>query len=205
MARPLPALTPADIRRAVEGDEEAMRILVSVLRPVVQAEVAWTLHRYRPADRRYDVAQEVADLVQEVFISLLEKDGHALRAWDPARGRNLTSFVKLLTRHQVASILRSGRRCPWTEEPTNVDDLRLTPTPSHEGRVSSRQAAGVLMERLRTALNPRGMMLFESLFVEERDVDDVCREFGMTREAIYAWRTRTRRQLKQISARWAVE
>lgn len=205
MGRPTPPITPVDIRRAVGGDVEAMRALVSVLRPVVQAEVAWTLHRYRPRTRRFDVAQEVADLVQEVFVSLLENDGRTLLAWDPTRGRNLISFVKLVARHQVASILRSGRRCPWTEEPTQVEDLELAPTPSHENRVSSRLTANVVMGRLREALNPRGMMLFESLFVEERDVDDVCREFGMTRDAIYAWRTRTRRQLRQITSRLAVE
>ncbi|MEM7674864.1 MAG: hypothetical protein AAF449_02550, partial [Myxococcota bacterium] len=58
------------IARALNGDEDTMRRLIRALRPTVQAEVAWTLHRHAPQGRGRDARQELADMVQEVFLSL---------------------------------------------------------------------------------------------------------------------------------------
>ncbi len=76
------SLSPQDVARALEGDRQAMQALVQRVLPVVQTEVGYALLRGARAPSR-DPRQEVRDFVQEVFVSLLAKDGKTLRAWDP--------------------------------------------------------------------------------------------------------------------------
>lgn len=196
------ALGPADIARALDGDRGAMRALVTALRPVVQAEVAWTLVRSARATGSRDPRQEVADFTQDVFVALISDGGRMLRTWDPQRGRGLEGYVRLIARQQVWAILRTGRRSPWTEDPTAAIGLEraLRPAASHEHRVLSAQTLRRLVERLRVRMSTRGMLLFERLYVEERSVEEVCAELDMTRDAIYAWRLRLKRHVHAAAA-----
>jgi RNA polymerase sigma factor (sigma-70 family) len=176
-----------------------MRELISLLSPVVQWEVANLLRSRAGAGR--DPRQELEDLVQEVFSAIFAHDARALRAWRPDGGRSLISFVRLLARHQTASILRNAKKNPWTDEPTeaevldrargSVDDLELA--------IASRESLARLLEHLRGELTPRGMQLFQILYVEEKDVEAACRETGMTREAVYMWRSRLKKLVAELA------
>jgi RNA polymerase sigma-70 factor (ECF subfamily) len=180
--------------RALQRDPAAAREFVDRLIPVVHARVARVLARDARAKR---ARSEVDDLTQDVLVSLLENDGRALRAWDPARGRSLASFVSLLADHAAVSILRSSRRTPWREEPAIDDEIEAAGAehpggadPSTESVVASRQMLTLVAERLRSELTPRGLELFALLVVEERPVAEVCDRLSMKRDAVYAWRYR---------------
>lgn len=187
-------LSQSDVERALSGDRAAMRRLVGQLRPAVQATVAWTLTRHAPSGRR-DTRQEVGDLVQEVFLALLADGGRLLRMWDPARGKTLVGFVRLIARQQVLAILRSGRRNPWTEDPTEAQSIeRSSPaTPSAARRVESAAMLQRLLVHLQGSLSARGWLLFEALYVQQKSVEQVCAAFEMSTDAVYAWRSRLRK------------
>ena len=187
--------------QALSGDAAATRRLVGVLVPVVQARVARILVRRRGGSGR-DVRQEVEDLAQDVFATLFADDGKVLRAWDPARGLSLASFCGLIAEREAASILRSGRRSPWTEAATELDELEkaLAEVPDVEVRVSSRQQLARLIERLQEALSPRGLELFHRLVVEEETVESVCASTGMTPDAVYAWKSRIGKVVRKLAA-----
>lgn len=188
----------AMLRAALGRDPAAVRALVDRLSPVIERRVAGALWR-RSSTR--DGRQELADMTQEVFLSLFTADGKALRAWDPARGLSLESFVSLLAQHQVASILRNGRTSPWRDDPTEADqiDRLVDPATSIEGLVGSREHVRVLLDRLRASLSPRGMELFQRLIIDDEPVDALCAATGMAREAVYQWRSRLLRQVRQLS------
>lgn len=191
---------PAMIDRALSGDHEAMRALIAHVRPALHREVAFALDRRRALSRGRDVRQEVLDLVQDIFLHLLADDGRVLRRWDPTAGLALRGFVRLVARQQVASILRSGRRSPWSDDPT--EDAALAhharaarPTP----RLESRAQLSELLDRLHAELDPRGQHLFERLYLDDAPADTVAAELGMTRDAVYAWRTRFKRRLRALA------
>lgn len=167
--------------------------------PVVQARVVRILVQRRGGSGR-DVRQEVEDLVQEVFAALFEDDGRVLRAWDPARGLSLASFCGLVAEREAASILRSGRRSPWTESATDADALEreLPDAPAPEAALSSREEIERLVDRLRETLSPLGLEMFQRLVVEEEPVDSVCRSTGMTPDAVYAWKSRIGKLVRKI-------
>src|SRR6267142_3656158 len=76
------------IRRALDGDPSAAKILVRRLMPVVHARVGWFLWKgaKRPSARDHE------DLTQEIWLALMKNDGHRLRAFDPEKGASLEGF-----------------------------------------------------------------------------------------------------------------
>lgn len=189
------------VERALAGDAAETRRLVRLLLPVVQARVARVLVRRRAGSGR-DVRQEVEDLAQEVFAAFFADGGRVLRAWDPGRGLSLASFCGLVAEREATSILRSGRRSPWTEAATEMEDLErgLAPAEGAEPRVASREQLALVLDRVREALSPRGLELFHRLVIEEEPVDAVCASTGMTPDAVYAWRSRLGKLVRKIAA-----
>jgi RNA polymerase sigma-70 factor (ECF subfamily) len=190
------------LRRALSGDPSAARALVARLAPIIQARVVRALWRRRGDAGERDPNQEVDDMTQEVFAALFAEGGRALRGWDPARGLSLTNFVGLVAERQVGMIMRTGRRSPWTEDPT--DDLALADAAGDEpiGEVAllSRDLLVTLLERLRAELSPRGLHLFQLLIVEERPIDEIGAALQMNADALYAWRARLLRVARRIAA-----
>ncbi|MEZ4471170.1 MAG: sigma-70 family RNA polymerase sigma factor [bacterium] len=193
-------LSPAGVERALSGDRAAAHALMGALLPAIQRRVNAALLRRSAARQGRPLRQEVLDLTQEVFVALFENDGRALRRWDPAGGASLTTWVGRVADHQVASILRSGKRSPFTETPVESTTLELTSdqTSSAHGRVSGRQQLTRLLDTLRAAVSPLGYELFVDLFVEERDVDEICAARSMSPNAVYVWRTRLRKAAQEI-------
>jgi RNA polymerase sigma-70 factor (ECF subfamily) len=112
----------------------------------------------------------------------------------------LRNFVGLVAEREIADILQSGRRRPWNdrrtpEEPTEAE---VGTTPGPEGSVAARELFQRVTARLREELSPQGYRLFEMLLVEDCAVEDACAATGMSRDAIYAWRSRLPKIIRRI-------
>jgi RNA polymerase sigma factor (sigma-70 family) len=187
--------TQDELQSALGGDEPALTRLVQSLTPVIQSRVArgLLLRRTGLAAGR-DLRQEVEDLVQEIFLVLFANGGKVLRSWQPERGLSLLNFVGLVAERQTASILRSGKRSPWKEDPTLVEDFeQAAPESGPEEAAASREQLKLLLHRLTEELSPLGRHLFDLLFLRELPLDEVVARTGMNPDAVYAWRSRLRR------------
>jgi RNA polymerase sigma-70 factor (ECF subfamily) len=186
------------VRRAIAREPDAVRSLVMVLRPTIEARVVRGLIRSTRSGR--SARQEVEDLVQEVFLALFDNDARALRAWDPARAP-LGAFVTVVAEHEVASIMRSGRRRPYRdEEDGGLDVDEYTAPVGTESIVESQELLDALLERLRAELSPKGLELFTMLLVDEVPVEEVCARTSMTRDAVYAWKSRLGKLVRKLAA-----
>jgi len=196
------------VERALTGDGPGLRALVDRLTPVIQRRVARVLARTGGARGRA-VRQELQDLVQEVFVALLENGARVLRMWEPARGMSLDGFVGLVAEREAISILRSGRRSPWSEDPTSYDSLdghvgqELGFALNPERIVSERDLLGQILDTLYQELSPKGLLMFELLLVEQLEVDEVARRTGLDAGAIYAWRSRIGKMAREARERLA--
>jgi DNA-directed RNA polymerase specialized sigma24 family protein len=191
------------IQQALAGDPASVRGLVDRLSPVISKRVTATLWRRTP---QRNVTQDAADMIQDVFLALFQSDGKALRAWNPARGMSLDSFVGLLAQHQVISILRNGRTSPWREEPTDVEHLEAVGSTSAtpEAVTSSREDLRTLLDRLRQTLSPRGLELLQRIVIDEEPLDSLLATTGLTRDAIYQWKSRLHRTIRALAAEMEV-
>ena len=190
------------VTRAVGGDKAAVRALVARVGPVARTAVARVLFRYKSKARGRDLAAECEDMAQEAMVALFENDAKVLGSWSPERGASLETFVGIVAERAALSILRSGKRSPFTEDPTDDADFSVfaSHAPSAERRAISHDALVRLHDRLKAHLTPRGYLLFLRLVVEEGDVDLVARDLGMARDAVYAWKYRFASAVKGIAA-----
>ncbi len=194
--------TRREVERALAGDKAALTLLVDVLTPVIQARVARGLLLWRQGlSAGRDVRQEVEDITQEVFLALFADSGRVLRSWDPERGLSLANFAGLVAERQTVSILRSGKRSPWKEDPTLTEELdEPAAVPGPEEVAASRETLQRLLHRLTEELSPLGRRLFELLFLRELPVREVIDRTSMSSDAIYAWRSRLRRLARRLFA-----
>ena len=192
--------TPSLLERALRGDRAALRGVVEQLAPLIQARVARALMRRSAASRR-DPRQDLMDMTNEVFVSLLENEARVLRAWQKERGLSLENFVGLVADRQVASILRTGRRSPWHEEATDAADLEAYAGTHDSGalEIASRDLLVSVLDRLREELSPRMMHLFYALWVDETPVAQICEELGMQAGALYVARSRIAKRAREIA------
>jgi RNA polymerase sigma factor (sigma-70 family) len=194
-------MSVALIRRAVARDREATHALVGQLSPIIQARAARALLRRRSTAGGRDARQEVKDLTQHVLMVLFADDGRALLRWDPEGGASLANFVGVIAENEIASILRSRRRSPWGEEPTDAGDLAElnSADPGHEERAISKDLLRIALDRVREQLSERGLEMFSWIVIDGHTVEEVCDLAGMKPDAVYAWRSRLARLLREIA------
>ena len=125
-------------------------------------------------------------------MALFTDDAKALKAWNPALGLSLANFVGLLAQRKVASILRSKRRMPWTEEPSDdaLENVSRGSEPGADAQAGSRELLQRLFEHLQASLSPRGLELFYRLYVDEQSIEDVCAQTGLNASSVYQWKSR---------------
>jgi DNA-directed RNA polymerase specialized sigma24 family protein len=185
------------VRAAVAREPESVRELVRRLTPEVQNAVAGVLLRGRGAS----VRREVEDLTQEVFLALFDKQGAALVRWDPEAGMSLNGFVRLAARRLTLSIVRSRVRNPFQhrlQDPADFDRA-AAPDAAVEATLTSRQALLRLLDGMRSRLSPQGLEMFCRLFAWEQSVELVCQETGLGVEAVYQWRSRLKKLVRELA------
>jgi DNA-directed RNA polymerase specialized sigma24 family protein len=184
------------IERVLARDRAAGRAFVDKLSPVIQSRVNAVLLRRGRANR-----QDSFDLTQEIFKILLEDDAKVLRSWAPQKGASISTFVSLVAERRAVSILASGRKSGTREDPEDTaarEDLDQGPTP--ELRTISRDLLERMLDELRLRLSDKGYEMFHYLFVEEREVADVCELTGLSSDAVYTWRSRLLRTIRAAEA-----
>jgi RNA polymerase sigma-70 factor (ECF subfamily) len=188
------------VERALGGDANATAMLIDGIAPIVQVRVARMLLKRQSQSKGRDLRHDLEDLVQEVFAALFSNRGKSLLAWDPTRGLGFLSFVGFLAEREVGMLMRTRKRNPWTEDPT-MGDVLVTMTgaaDSHEAKIESREVLQHLAERLQERLSPQGRHYFQLLYVESRPVKAVAEETGTSMDALYAWRSRLGKLLRQL-------
>ncbi|HEX4756616.1 MAG TPA: sigma-70 family RNA polymerase sigma factor [Terracidiphilus sp.] len=134
---------------------------------------------------RLNSSHAIEDVCQETFarvFAVLRKDG-GLR--QPER---LGAFVNSVCNHVLFEQYRSTSRTdPLPELPaTGMDALEV---------VAARQMKEKVREIL-LDLAPRDRSLLKAVFLDERDRDDVCREFGVDREYLRVLLHRAKQEFK---------
>lgn len=190
------------VRRALTGEETALKALVDRLMPVVQARIARSLLRRRHGLDPAAARAQLEDLTQEVFLALFEKDSRTLRRWDPERGASLKNFVGLVAERRVISYFRRSSNAQDEEElPESLDPEDPSPRVDPERVTASRHLLRGLNDHFRAELSPLGWTLFEMLMIWQGSVREVSDELGMNPEAVRKWRTR----LRAAARRWVAK
>jgi RNA polymerase sigma-70 factor (ECF subfamily) len=193
--------TPRRVARALEtGRARELHCLTEHLLPVVHARVARVLVA-SPVPFGH-LRAEVEDLTQEVFAHLFDREARILRRWSPSRGASLRNYVGLVAERRVRSLLRSGRWTRWREQPTEARALesRAAPVESPARRAAEQQCWERVVRRAEAQLSSQGLLMMDLLLLQQRPVAEVAETTGMTVGALYAWRSRLQKLMREVAS-----
>lgn len=179
-------LAPEDVTGA--SDPGRTRHAVELVTAIIRARVRRFVFRSPIA------GYEVEDLVQEIWVALLDRDARKLRSWDPGRCVPLERFVAVIADRELAS-LRSHSRARRRSAP--LVDLEATPVHAAVDAWTPEAAAvtaAVLAgwrARIGQQLSPRGGAIFE-LMVLELDPDQIAAVLEVNRQVVYNWQYQIR-------------
>lgn len=185
--------TTALVAAAARGDRTAVRALVDRLFPVVRARV-----RALQA-RRTDVrGLDQPDLIQQVFVCLLENGARQLTLWDPARGASLEGYVGMVTEREVGNAAQKLSTRGRYEVHVGADALIDAPSP--EAHAVARDMTARLGSFLEAQLPPKGRVVFRCLYSDGLDAEETARVLGVNRQVVYNWQHRIRSLAREFSA-----
>lgn len=186
------------VRDALAGDPGAVRRLVARLSPVVHARITRVLLAHGRCSSRRNLREEAKDLGQEIFAVLFSRDGKVLRSWSPDLGLSLENFVGMVARRRSISVIRTARRNPWMEDPTDCADFDWLAqgTPPEEARVIARDLLRQTIGAVEDELSDQGRLMMRLIIHEDRSNDEIAEETGLSRDAIYQWRSRLLKALR---------
>jgi RNA polymerase sigma-70 factor (ECF subfamily) len=186
----------------VKGDATKRQEFAAQMLPIVQRRVKRALSAHERSVRSTARRHDPRDIVQDVFVTLLEREGHVLASWDPERGLSLPNFIGLVAERQVRSLLRSKQRSGWAEDPLGDLADEHEAVLHSEGRVLARQELSALMSYLAERLSPRTVPLLHAVFVHDDSTEEVCETFALTANALYTFKSRLRTLTRLWKGHW---
>lgn len=182
------------VRALLEGELGAWDLFVERYAGLVGAIVRRILR-----GRGLKAAQsDVDDLVENVFVALLERDGRLLRRYDPQH--KLVTYLGVIARTQCHRWLRARRAKAdlpdemWGE---SLADSAALPAPVDLARA---EALDAVRDGL-TELTDREQELLKAFYFEGRDYKEVAEAFGMSVNSVGAALTRARAKLEAAMKR----
>jgi RNA polymerase sigma-70 factor (ECF subfamily) len=155
----------AYLERLRDGDPETERHFFAYFAELILIKVRARRH---PPSFAEDVRQETLFRALRVL-----RSSESLR--DPG---SLGAFVNSVCNNVLREFVRSSiRHRPPAGEPSPLPD---TSTPSQEDRLITAERTEIV-RRVLERLAPRDRDLLRAVFLDERDKDDVCREFAVDR------------------------
>ncbi|TPE48206.1 sigma-70 family RNA polymerase sigma factor [Amaricoccus solimangrovi] len=165
------------MRRAIDGDADAYRRLLTAITPRLRAMAR------RRCDQFGAPPSEAEDVVQEVLLAIHLKRG----TWDPARP--LGPWLSAITRNKLIDSLR--RRGRVVNAP--VEDLIETLEAEETGAITDR----LDVERVLGGLRDPQRDIVRSISLEGRGVRETAERLGMSDGAV---RVALHRALKALAA-----
>lgn len=178
-----------------------MRMLVRRLVPVIRSRVSAYLNR-RGGRLGH---QDVDDLTQEIWLALMDRDGHLLRSYDADRGKSLEGYVGLSCRRELwrrNRALNAERRGGGQDDaPLEAAATTAGDSPDPESIAMGRDLMNNLQSHLQANLAERGRLVLAAIYEDQRSPAETAELMGVRQQVVYNWmhkiRTLTRDYLGQ--------
>ena len=168
------------VERLCVGDEPTQAHFVDYFTQLIQLKLR----------SRLQSQQAIEDVCQETFarvFAVLRKDG-GLR-----RPESLGAFVNMVCNHVLFEHYRSTKDMDSLDEDGKFE---LTDSRASALDVASSRQIGERVRSILLQLEPRDRSLLSAVFIDERDRDEVCSEFGVDRDYLRVLLHRAKQEFK---------
>ncbi len=157
----------------------------------------------RKVMRRYGAQfneEDLEDLVSATALNIVKDDYKKLRAFDPARGYKLSSWIGLIATNTAHDALR--RRAPtelWAA--AALDDTAPVPLQSDEALASDALEVEDEARALRAAvaqLSPSDRLFMDYYYVQELEPEAIARLMAISVNTVYSRKNKIREKLRII-------
>ena len=133
------------------------------------------------------------DLIQDVFVMLLDNNRSALRKWDPKRGRTLRGFLYVFARLRAIDRLRAHAHAFRRTDLLSAEDLAgyASGDPDLFDQTQLKGFLSELQARLPQLLKEEQLQLL-ALTIEDVPGDEIARKLGKTTANVFQMRKRLR-------------
>lgn len=194
-------LTPELIRRAVDGNTKAQKLVIKHIGEIVRQHVIRGLGRYSRRCGR-DPLVYADDYFQITLLHLWDKQAYRLLAWDPEAG-SARAYFGTITRHCVIEKLVSRNQSHQTEEATPSGEFEeIIHSPGLKTAldvIENKDLFEKLYEQLGDSGSEREIMLFDLLYRDGVDAAEAARVLKLSMDALHQAKCRLLKRLKQIA------
>ncbi|HMY17701.1 MAG TPA: sigma-70 family RNA polymerase sigma factor [Polyangium sp.] len=185
------------LRRARAGDAKAVHDVVQKIEPWCRVRIAKVLHGAPYASRA-----DVDDILQETLLVFLKTEGGPADRWEPAKG-SFENFAAGKAEHLALDLRRKRRKeGSWFDaEDCESAEPEVDSSRTPERQLASRQLLVESLKVCRAEQSPQGKEMLQMLIVDRLGVREVAQMMCMEPAAVYAWRSRLMRRLKEIAQR----
>ncbi len=180
-----------EVARLLRGDPGAARSILRRLTPVIQARVRATL-------RRRSSALSPDDVVQEVWVALMQDDRRLLRRYDPSRGTSLEGYVGGIADRVAGDAVRRSRAAKRDAAktvgglPMQIEDDAAPVDTS----VLDRDLLKRLFDHLEGALPRKGRLVLRYVFGDGMSTRETAETLGVTQQVVHNWKFRIRKDAR---------
>jgi RNA polymerase sigma-70 factor (ECF subfamily) len=184
------------LARVLRGEKRAWAELSRRYQNLIVSCVLRVLRRYGASFN----ADDLADLVSEVWVVLLRDDMRKLRLYDAGRGYRLASWLGLMATNCTIDQLRlRASECSYLEDLSGAERLLVDDTVHPESELEAQEAAN-LARRALDALSSEERAFVISCFHDERAPEELASELGITVNTVYSRKFKIREKLSRIVA-----
>ena len=171
------------LSQCLDGRSGAWDAFVARYAPVILAAVCHTLRTYSPAT----VQRVSEDIVQDVFVKLIDRDLRLLRTYDPSRA-SLATWLTIVTRSTTIDSLRRKR----------LSTIPLEQAPPVEVSSADPDRPASATQGLPTGLlTPRQRLILQLLFDRQMSPEDVSQLLGISPQTVRSSKHKAIQRLRE--------
>ncbi|MFX0197690.1 MAG: RNA polymerase sigma factor [Candidatus Hodarchaeota archaeon] len=193
----IPDITEKELlARCIQGDKQGWDTFVVKYSKLIYFALWQTLKHKNPPVQ----PEEIEDLYQEVFCSLMEHGYKKLRQFEGKNGCSLANWVRIIAVRKAIDHLRKERRTePFEKKSDNGEntiegfDERWDP----EEELIKSQQVEIIAEVIRK-LHPRDQLFIELYYRRQLPTEEIAQIMKLDPNAVYQLHYRVRERMKKI-------
>ena len=186
------------INSCISGDKDAWGLFVDQFRVVVESAIIKTFQRYSFHDD-----DAIADLFQNIFISLIDNDFKKLRQF---KGKSkLSSWLYAVSVNAAIDFLRVSKNHlsldHETEHGVNLQDTLANENPGPDTQLELNQEKQIF-EEMKKELAPREKLFFDLYYVRELSVEKIASILNTNANNVYQLNSVVKNKMKKIAQKY---
>jgi len=185
----------------LQGDKKAWDVFVEKYTDLVYHTIHKTLSIYSP-DFLY---QELEDIHNSIFLSLIDNDYKKLRQYKGINGCTVSSWIRIIATNAVLNFIKKGSNVHIFFEDTSdenknkaLTDTISDPQPSVIEKITESEQAA-LLGKLIDDLKSNDRLFLQYYYEEELPPEEIAEIMNITVSAIYSKKSRIIDKLKKIA------